>query len=121
MRNGSFSEPHLRPDERLEDLSLDRQSMEYLYSDEVNCVFMNPVTFEQVEVHRSCLGPGERFLEPGMNIPVELFEERLISLVLPDVVAARIANTASPMHAQQTSTRKRARLDNGVEIMVPPL
>lgn len=119
MPSGRLSEPHFRPEERLDDLALERQTMEYLYSDENNCFLMNPVTFEQVEVQRAVVGPGEKFLESGMQIPVELFEGRPLSLVLPETVEARIIETASPMHAQQDSTWKRARLENGVEIMVP--
>jgi elongation factor P len=116
---GRFSEPHFRPDERLENVELERQQMEYLFSDESNCVLMNPISFEQVELPRALVGPGEKFLEPGMTIPVKFCEGRPVNLVLPEFVEARIADTAPTMHAQQDSTWKKAKLENGVEIMVP--
>jgi elongation factor P len=50
VSSGRLWEPHFRPDERLEDLELDRQAMEFIYSDADNCVFMNQNTYEQIEV-----------------------------------------------------------------------
>jgi elongation factor P len=112
-------EPHFRPDERLEELELERQTMEFLYSDDENCVFMNPTTFDQVEMPRSAIGPAEKFLQPAMRVPVELFDGRPVSIVLPDVAELRITDTAPAMHAQQDSTLKEATLENGMKIRVP--
>lgn len=116
---GRLSEPHFRLEERLEDLTLDRVTMEFLYSDDDNCVFMNPENFEQVEVPRALVGGAEAFLDAGMRLPVELFAGRPISVMLPETAEVRIADTAAPMHAQQDSTWKEARLENGIQIKVP--
>ena len=93
--------------------------MEFLYSDAGNCTLMDPVSFEQVEISSEAVGPVEKFLQPGMNLPVELFEGNPISIVFPSVVEARIADTAPPSHAGQDSAWKDATLDNGVQIKVP--
>ena len=42
-----------------------------------------------------------------------------MSVLFPDILEMRVADTAPPVHAQQDSTWKTANLDNGVEIMVP--
>jgi elongation factor P len=117
--SGRMWEPHFRPQERLEDLELDRRNMEFLYSDENNCVLMDPKNFEQVEVPLGLVGAVEEFLQPGMQLPVESFEGRPISVVFPDVLEVRVADTAPAAHAQQDSTWKEATLDNGVMIRVP--
>jgi elongation factor P len=119
VNTGRLWEPHFRPQERFEELGLERRSMEFLFSDDESCTFMNPETFEQVEVPRAILGSGEQFLQSGTQVPVELFEGRPISVILPDVVEAKIADTAPAAHAQQDSTWKEATLDNGVVIRVP--
>jgi elongation factor P len=93
--------------------------MEFLYRDVENCTFMNPESFEQVEIPRSSLGPAEKFLQEGMRVPVEFFEGRPISIDFPAVVEARIVDTAPPAHSQQDSTWKEATLENGVQIHVP--
>jgi len=116
---GRFLEHNYRPEERIEELELDRQTMQFLYSDAENAVFMNPDTFDQVEIPLATLGSRVRFLQEGMKLPVELFEGHPISLVFPDFVEARVVDTAAPVHAQQDSTWKTAALDNGVHILVP--
>ncbi len=119
VTSGRLWEPHFRPDERLEDLELERQTMEFLYSGAGACTFMNPHTYEQVEVPRAVLGPGADFLQPGMSVPVEFFAGQPISVVLPDIAEARVAVTAPPMHSGQDSTWKEATLDNGLVVQVP--
>jgi len=116
---GRMWEPHFRPDERLEDLELEQQTMEFLFSDADSCVFMDPRSFEQIEVPRAILGKAEQFLEPGMQLPVQFFEGRPISAVFPDILEARVAATAPPAHSQQDSTWKEATLDNGLRVRVP--
>ena len=119
VKSGRMWEPHFRPQERLEDLELDRRMMEFLFSDEDNCTFMDPQSFEQMEVPLALVGPAEKFLQPGMQLPVQFFDSRPISVVLPDVLEVRVTDTAPASHAQQDSTLKEAVLENGVVIRVP--
>lgn len=119
VRSGRLWEPHFRPQERLEDLELERRMMEFLYADGGTCIFMRPDTFEQVEVPGAIVGPGEAFLQPGLELPVEFFEGEPISVVFPDVAEARVATTAAPAHSQQDSAWKEAKLENGFAIRVP--
>jgi len=119
VSSGRMWEPHFRPDERLEDLEPQQQTLEFLFSDADTCTFMNPENFEQIEVPRAILGTAEQFLQPGMQLPLQFFEGRPISAVFPDVMEARVATTAPPAHSQQDSTWKEATLDNGLQIRVP--
>ena len=45
VNTGRLWEPHFRPQERFEELGLERISMEFLFSDDESCTFMNPETF----------------------------------------------------------------------------
>jgi len=119
VKSGRMWEPHFRPQEKLEDLELERRTMEFLYSSGDTCTFMRPDTFEQVEVPAAVLGLAEKFLQPGMELPVEFFEGEAISIVFPDVTEARVATTAPPSHSQQDSAWKEATLENGLAIRVP--
>jgi len=119
VTSGRMWEPHFRLDERLEDLQVEQQTLEFLFSDVDNCTFMNPGNFEQIEVPRAILGAAEQFLQPGVQVPLQFFQGRPISAVFPDVVDARVASTARPAHSQQDSTWKEATLDNGLRIQVP--
>lgn len=119
LHSGRTLEQHFRPQERLEDLALERHNMEFLYYGEDSVTFMNPATFEQVEIASGMIGSAEKFLRPEMELPVEFFEGKPVSVVLPQVVEARVETTAEPIHAQQDSAWKEATLENGVQIRVP--
>jgi elongation factor P len=118
-RSGRMWEPHFRPQERLEDLELVRRPMEFLFSGGDTCTFMDLENFEQLEISKTLLGPAEKFLEAGMQLPVEFFEQEPIGFVLPEVADARVATTAPVSHAAQDSAWKEAVLDNGLTILVP--
>jgi elongation factor P len=118
-RSGRMWEPHFRPQERLEDLELDRFNMEFLFSEGDTCTFMHPDTFEQVEVPSAILGTAAQFMKSGMELPVEFFEGQPIRAVFPGVAEARVVNTAPPAHSQQDSAWKEATLENGLSIRVP--
>ncbi|HUK48945.1 MAG TPA: hypothetical protein VLW06_15180 [Terriglobales bacterium] len=117
--SGTMWEPHFRPQEKLENLELERRTMEFLYSENDSCTFMRPDTFEQIEVPITVIGPAARFLKPGEEIPVEFFASEPISAVVPDIEEARIATTAPPSRSQQDSAWKNAILENGFVIRVP--
>ena len=119
IATGRLWDHNFRPDERLEDLELDSKRMEFLYSDGENYVFMDPHSFEQVEIPGAVIGPAARFLRPGMELPVQFFEGRAISVVFPDSVEAQVSGTAPPIHSGQDNAWKQATLDNGETIQVP--
>ncbi len=119
LRTGNLWEARFRPQERLEDLAVERYLMEFLFLDGDTCTFMNPNTYEQVEVPAAMLGPAATFLQSGDTVPVEFFEGRPISALVPDILEARVVDTTPPAHSQQDSAWKEARLENGSVIRVP--
>jgi len=119
VRTGRQWEPHFRPQEKLDDLELERRTMDFLYAEGGNYTFMRPDTFEQIEIPETVIGPAAAFLQPGTAVPVEFFGDEPISVVMPDIAEARVANTAPPSHSQQDSAWKNAVLENGLSIHVP--
>ena len=119
VHTGRLWEARFRPQERLEDLPVDRRNLEFLFHADATCTFMDPNSFEQVEVPGAMLGRGVDFLQSGSTVPLEFFEGRPISAVLPDIMEARVVDTAPPSHSQQDSAWKEATLENGISIRVP--
>ncbi|HXZ40957.1 MAG TPA: elongation factor P [Terriglobales bacterium] len=119
VRSGRLWEPHFRPQERLEDLELARHMMEFIFAEGDSCTFMNPDTYEQIEIPGTVLGLGQKFLQSGMELPVEFFNGEPISVVFPDIAEVRVTDTAPPSHSQQDSAWKEAILENGISIRVP--
>ncbi len=119
VRSGRTWEPHFRPLEKLEDLQLERHTMEFLFADADCCTFMRPDTFELIEVPAAIVGEGRTFLQSGMQVPIEFFEGEVIGIVFPEIAEARIVNTALPSHSQHDSAWKEATLENALSIRVP--
>ncbi|HEY7305705.1 MAG TPA: elongation factor P [Bryobacteraceae bacterium] len=120
LHTGTLWEHSLRADLKVTEAPVERQTLEYLYNDDSACFFMHPVSYEQTEIPNTLLGERVKFLEPGMQVPVEFVDSRPLSVVFPDFVEVKIADTAPPTHGQADSTWKSARLSNGVQVMVPP-
>ncbi len=119
LATGTFREQSFRAELKLELLPVEKRPMEFIYSDAGQCYFMSPETFEQIGIEEAVVGPPSRFLQPGMHLPVEFIEGQPVSVVFPDIIEMRVAETAPPAHGQQDSTWKSARLDNGSSLLVP--
>lgn len=116
---GTTWEHGFRADLRLEEIALEKRPVEFLYQDGDECWFMDPDTYDQVTVPAAVIGEQAKLLVSGMKGSVELVDGNPVSVILPDVLEVRVADTAPPIHGAQDSTWKPATLENGLSIMVP--
>lgn len=119
LSTGTLLDHAFRADLRLEDLPIQKQMMEFLYSDAEQCYFMHPETYEQLGVPASVMGSRARFLQPQMSLAIEFVEGQPVNVVFPEIIEIEVTETAPPTHQQQDSTLKSATLNNGVLIRVP--
>ena len=119
LGTGTFWETSFRAELKLEEVALEKQVLEFLYADENQCCFMHPETFEQTEIPKPLIGTQAGFLEAGMRLAIEFVDGRPVSVLFPDVLEVKIGATAPPMHQQQDTNFKPAKLENGIEVMVP--
>ena|SRR5215472_14366105 len=119
LSTGTLWEHSFRAELKLEEIPLERHLLEFLYGDDDQCCFMDPVTYEQTEIPRPLVGPQVAFLQSGMQLMVEFCEGRAVNVAWPDTLESRVADTAPPSHQQQDTTFKPAKLENGAEVMVP--
>jgi elongation factor P len=115
----TFREQSLRAELKLETLPVEKQSMEFLYSDGDQSYFMNPQNFDQIGIDNALIGEAGRFLQAGMQLPVEFVDGQPISVVFPDIIEIGIVDTPPPVHGQQDNTWKPARLENDIKVLVP--
>jgi elongation factor P len=119
LSTGTMREHSFRADLKLDEVGIEKTPMDFLYDDAGQCTFMNPETFEQTAVPAALIGPQAALLQPGMRVAVEFVEDNPVSVLFPEVLEVRIASTAPASHQQVDSVWKPARLETGVEIMVP--
>ena len=83
--------------------------------------FMDAETYEQIELPADILGDRRPFLQDGMTVVIEYYEEEALSVTLPEKVVCEIAETEPVVKGQTAANSfKPAVLDNGIRIMVPP-
>ena len=110
-----------RSSETVEKASLEETTFNYLYSDEANYFFMDPKTFEQIEIKKETIGDKGKFLTENLEVSVSFYNESPISIELPKQVQCKIESTDAALKGQTVSSSyKPATLDNGLNIQVPP-
>ena len=110
-----------RSSETVEKASLDETNFNYLYEDENKYFFMNPKTFEQIEIPKETVGDKGKLLTENLQVSVSFYNENPISIELPNQVQCKIETTDAALKGQTVSSSyKPATLDNGLNIQVPP-
>ena len=119
--DGRKTNVRFRSADTVERVRLDTKDFQYLYTDGDQLVFMDKDTYEQLQLPVDLLGDAAAFLQDGMEVTLELYEERPISVELPEQVEATIVEADAVVKGQTASSSyKPAILDNGVRVMVPP-
>ena len=110
-----------RSSETVEKASLEETTFNYLYSDEANYFFIDPRTFEQIEINKETVGDKGKLLTENLQVSVSFYNENPISIELPNQVQCKIETTDVALKGQTVSSSyKPATLDNGLNIQVPP-
>ena len=110
-----------RSSETVEKASLEETSYNFLYEDENNYFFMNPKSFEQIEIKKNIIGEKGKLLTENLNVLVSFYNDLPISVDLPNQVSCKIETTDAALKGQTVSSSyKPAVLNNGLNIQVPP-
>ena len=119
--DGRKTNVRFRSADTVEKVRLDTKDFQFLYVEGDQLVFMDIETYEQIQLPADLLGDAAAFLQDGMQVLLELWEERPISVQLPEQVEANIVEADAVVKGQTASSSyKPAVLDNGVRVMVPP-
>ena len=110
-----------RSSETVEKASLEETIFNYLYTDEANYFFINPKTFEQLEIKKETIGDKGKLLTENLQVSVSFYDENPISIELPNQVQCKVETTDVALKGQTVSSSyKPATLNNGLNIQVPP-
>ena len=110
-----------RSSESVEKASLDETKFNYLYSDETDYHFMDPKSYEQINIKKETVGKKGRMLTENLEVSISFYNEKPLSVELPNQVTCTIDTTDIALKGQTVSSSyKPATLDNGINIQVPP-
>ena len=121
LEDGRKTNVRFRSADTVEKVRLDTKDFQFLFADGDAFVFMDEENFEQITIAAKLLGDEAAFLQDGMQVTLEMYDERPISVQLPDQIEATIVEADAVVKGQTASSSyKPAILDNGVRVMVPP-
>ena len=110
-----------RSSESVEKASLEEVNYNFLYEDENNYFFMEPKSFEQIEIKKDLVGEKGKLLIENLGVSVSFYNDKPISVNLPNQVTCKIKTTDVALKGQTVSSSyKPATLENGLNIQVPP-
>ena len=120
LKNTKLNE-RFRSSESVEKATVEENNFNYLYSDDSKYFFMDPKTFEQIEIKKDIIGEKGKLLTENLEVSVSFYNEIAISIELPNQVTCRVSSTDVALKGQTVSSSyKPAILDNGIKIQVPP-
>ena len=121
LRNGTKLNERFRSADKVERVRLEQKDQQFLYETDGMLVFMDTETYEQIELPAELLGDRRPFLQDGMTIVVEFYDEEALNATLPQKVTCKVVETEPVIKGQTAANSfKPAILDNGVKVMVPP-
>lgn len=121
LRNGSKLNERFRSADKVERVRLEQKDQQFLYEDSGMLIVMDTQTYEQVQLPAELLGERRPFLQDGMTIVVEFYDDEALNARLPQKVTCKIVETEPVVKGQTAANSfKPAVLDNGVKVMVPP-
>ena len=121
LRDGRKLNERFRSEDKVDEVKLERKDQQFLYESDGMLTFMDSETFEQIELPADLLGDRRPFLQDGMTIQVEYYEDEALNAQLPDKVVCKVVETEPAVKGQTAANSfKPAILDNGVRVMIPP-
>ncbi|NPV78127.1 MAG: elongation factor P [Anaerolineae bacterium] len=120
MRTGSTIEKTFISGNRVQDVRLEYQNVQYLYNDGTFYYFMNTQTYEQPAVRPELIGEAVGFLKEGMEVKLTFHNNEVIDVELPTSVDLLVTRASVAVKGDTaTGVTKRVTVETGVEVDVP--
>ena len=104
----------------IEIANVDKRSMQYLYRDGDDWVFMDTDTYDQYTLNNTVVGDASKYLLENQEGVVAIYEGNPLYLELPASVELLVTYTEPGLQGDRSSAgTKPATLETGAEIKVP--
>ena len=120
IKNTKLNE-RFRSSETVEKATLEEIKFNFLYKDDTDYYFMNPKTFDQINIKKNIIGQKGKMLTENLEVSINFYNENPLSVDLPNQIVSKVETTDAALKGQTVSSSyKPATLENGINIQVPP-
>ena len=120
LRNGGIVDITFNAAEKVEKAQIDKVEMQYLYDTGEALVFMDNVTYDQIELDHSIVEYERKFLKENENVTIEKYGEEIIGITLPDKVVLTVTECEPAVKGDtKTNALKDAIVETGLLVKVP--
>ena len=120
VESGKIVDKTFNAGTKVETATVDKRTMQYLYNDGSNFVFMDTSTYDQIEITPEIVGEAVNFMLENQEAIVATNEGRVLYVELPASVELVVEYTEPGLQGDRsTGGTKPARLETGHEISVP--
>lgn len=120
ISSGTKLNERFRSEDRVEKAHVEARSMQYLYQDGDNHVFMDNQTYEQLTLTAGDLEGQMGYLRPDTQVQVNFYNEQPLGVELPATVVLEVAETEATVKGQTAAgSGKPAKMETGLSVTVP--
>lgn len=120
LRYGKALDQRFASTDTIEVMPTERKTLEFSYADRDAFAFIDPDTFEQIELSAQTLGDVTHYLTAGGKVDVLFVDERPLSVDLPSTVTLKVIESADGVKGDTASNvQKPAKLETGLVVQVP--
>jgi len=121
IRTGTMKEMTIISGDRVQDIRLETDVVEYLYEDDQFYHFMNVETYEQPVLGKDVFtGDDSLFLKQGLQLKLSSFEDEILDYELPTTVEHKIEWAENAVAGDTAgSAQKVVRTETGLQVQVP--
>ena len=120
LRYGKSLDQRFASTDTMEVLPTDRRTLEFSYADRDSFAFIDPATFDQIELSAETLGDVKNYLTPGGKVDVLFVDDKALTVELPSAVSLKVVESADGIKGDTASNvQKPAKLETGVMVQVP--
>lgn len=120
LRTGATIQNNFISGDRVEDIRVNRRSVQFLYSDTYLFHFMDTETFEQTALSAAAVGEQAQFMREGQEVMLSSYEGEALDLELPASVELEVTSSELAVAGDTaTGAQKRVTLETGLDVQVP--
>jgi elongation factor P len=119
LQTGRIIERVFGENERVPVAPLETRRVTYSYTQGDTHVFIDAETFDEFEFAAEKLGDRKWFLKENEEYKALLLDGRLLDIVFPPQIPLKVVDTAAPIRGGSDTAWKEARLETGLQILVP--